>query len=133
MEIACVDTDCNDYAGAYRAAYRQIREEKVSAIFCTSGVIGMGAVTAREELGRDDVRLIAVDTQGDVLNAVREGRLDALITQSGYEIGYQAVADAYASLNGETTSSEHYIPNILLTVETVSAFLEEKYEKSIAR
>ncbi len=135
MEVACMDTNCNDYVGAYRAACRQIKEEKVSAIFCTSGVIGMGAVTAREELGRNDVRLIAVDTQRDVLNAVREGRLDALITQSGYEIGYQAVADAYASLNGETPPPAHYIPNTLLTAETVDAFLEEKeaYEKSIAR
>ncbi len=133
MEIVCLDTDCNNYTGAYRAARHQIKEENVSAIFCTSGVIGMGAVTAREELGRNDVRLIAVDTQSDVLNAVREGRLDALITQSGYSIGYQAVADAYASLNGETTPQEHYIPNTLLTAETVGAFLEERYEESIAR
>lgn len=128
IEIVCMDTDCNDYAGAYRTAYRQMTEEDVSAIFCTSGVIGMGAVTAREELGRNDITLIAVDTQSDVLNAVREGRLDALITQSGYDIGYQAVADAYDALNGGEPPPEHYIPNILLTAETVDTFLEEKEE-----
>ena len=134
IEIACMDTDCGDYARAYQAARRQMTEENISAIFCTSGVIGMGAITAREELERNDITLIAVDTQIDVLNAVRERRLDALITQSGYDIGYQAVADAYDSLNGETPPPEHYIPNILLTAETVDAFLEENeknYEKSI--
>ena len=121
MELAGVEADCNSYETAYYAARRLIEERKVSGIFCTSGVIGMGAIAAREELGRQDVKLVAVDTQSDVVNALHGGRLDGLITQSGYEIGYQAVADAYARLTGEERPTRRFIENQLFTPETADA------------
>lgn len=121
LTIAGAETDCSSYETAYYAARRLLREQKVSGIFCTSGVIGMGAIAAREELGREDVKLIAVDTQSDVVNALRGGRLDGLITQSGYEIGYQAVTDMYACLTGEKCPRQHFTENLLVTPETADA------------
>lgn len=121
LTVADIETDCGSYETAYYAARRILSDRTVSGIFCTSGVTGMGAIAAREELGREDVKLVAVDTQSDVVNALREGRLDGLITQSGYEIGYQAVADAYARLTGEERPPRHFIENQLLTPETADA------------
>lgn len=123
LNVASEDADCNSYAEAYRAARRQMQEEGVSAIFCTSGVLGMGAVSAREEAGRSDVLLIAVDTQDDVVNAVREGRLDAMITQSGYDVGYQAIVWVCDNLAGAASISDRYITNELLTHETIDTFI----------
>lgn len=121
LTVAGVETGCDSYETAYYAVRRLLEDRTISGIFCTSGVTGMGAIAACEELGREDVKLIAVDTQSDVVNALREGRLDGLITQSGYEIGYQAVADAYAQLTGETLPPRHFIENQLLTPETADA------------
>lgn len=132
LDVSSADANCNSYAEAYHAAYRQIQEEGVSAIFCTSGVLGMGAVSAREELGRSDVLLVAVDTQDDVVNAVREGRLDALITQSGYDVGYQAVAWVCDNLAGRPSPSDRYTENTLLTRETIDGFILTAAGKEMA-
>lgn len=133
LTVARTDSDCNSYKEAYAAAWEQMRSTHVSAIFCTSGVLGLGAVSAKEDLRRTDVRIIAVDTQDDALNAVQTGRLDALITQDGYDIGYQAVAAACDALAGAPVSDGLYMENELLTKGNISAFLqarggEERYE-----
>lgn len=123
LDVVSENENCNSYAEAYHAACRQIQEEGVSAIFCTGGVLGMGAVSAKEELGREEVVLVSVDTQDDVVNAVREGRLDALITQSGYDVGYQAVAWVYDNLNGTASPADRYTGNELVTCETIDKFV----------
>ena len=118
LTVAGLETECDSFETAYYAARRLLEDRTIAGIFSTSGVTGMGAIAACEELGREDVKLIAVDTQSDVVNALRGGRLDGLITQSGYEIGYQAVADAYARLMGEERPPRHYTENVLVTPET---------------
>lgn len=123
LEVVSEAANCNSYAEAYRAACRQMQEDGVSAIFCTSGVLGMGAVDAREALGCSDILLVAVDTQDDVINALREGRLDALITQSGYDMGYRAVTWACDILNGTAPAADCYTGNELVTRDTIDTLL----------
>lgn len=125
--------NCNSYIGAYQAALEMIRTQKVSAIFCTSGVLGLGAVSAKEETGRDDVRIVAVDTQQDALNAVQTGRLDALISQSGYDIGYLSVIEACDYLSGKPVREYNYITNELLTIDNIDAFLDARQDSAAGR
>lgn len=121
LTVADSEIGCDSFETAFYAACRLLEDRTISGIFCTSGVTGMGAIAACEEMGREDVKLIAVDTQSDVVNALRGGRLDGLITQSGYEIGYLAIADAYARLTGGECPMRHFIENQLVTPETADA------------
>lgn len=128
LTIVSTSSDCKSYTDAYAAARDQIEQDGVDAIFCTSAVIGLGAVGATQELGRPDIRLVAVDTQEDALNAVQVGTLDALIAQSGYDIGYQAVLWACDYLDGKADMQTRYIDNELLTAQNIGAFLQQKEE-----
>ncbi len=91
----------------------------VDAIFCTSAVVGLGVATAQEELHDPNLRIVAVDTMNDALQAVQDGTMDALISQSGYDIGYQAIATAVESLRAGTACPSVQIEGKLLTQENL--------------
>lgn len=123
--VADVTKDCKNYADAYAAACRQMTEQEVDALFCTSAVLGLGAAGARTELGRPDVQIICVDTQEDALRSLQLGGLDAIITQSGYEIGYQAVQQAACGMDDLRNGSDFFIPNALVTADNIAEYLGE--------
>lgn len=89
----------------------------VDGIFCTSAILGLSAVTAQDSTG-SRYPIVAVDTQDDALEAVRSGAIDALVTQSGYETGYQSVVTALKLLDGEAISEEILLPGLLVTRES---------------
>ena len=92
------------------------------AIFCTSAVLGLGAVTAQAQQAGDACPIVAVDTQDDAMEAVRSGAMEALITQPGHEIGYRAVECALAMLEGEEVPAETLLTGQLLTRDTMDGF-----------
>lgn len=100
-------------------------EQGVRGIFCASAAMGLGAAAARQERGADELCIIAVDTQDDALKAVQEGSLDALITQSGYEIGEKAIETVLRVLDGEKAGNV-YVESRLITADNIADFLEER-------
>ncbi len=116
---------CKNYSDAYFAARRMIEDQDISAIFCTSAVLGLGAAGARDELGQENVRIVCVDTQEDALRSLRTDKIDAIITQSGYDIGYQAVEMA-AYHTGELLPGERYFTqNELITKDNIDEYLKD--------
>lgn len=119
LAVAEVIANCKDYGDAYYAARRLIEEQNVSALFCTSAVLGMGAAGACKELDRADIQLICVDTQEDALRSLQLGELDAIITQSGYDIGYQAVCRAVTHPEQVATGEHYFIENTVVTRDNI--------------
>lgn len=95
----------------------------VHGVFCASAVMGLGAAAARTESDHD-LSIVAIDTQDDALRAVQNGTIDALITQSGYEIGRTAIETVVRRLDGYKVDSV-YIDTQLLTSENINDFLQE--------
>lgn len=96
----------------------------LSGVFCTSAVMGLGAIEQKKS-GNYDVLpfVVAVDTQDDALIALKNGLLDGLITQDGFEAGYKAVYVAVDCLKGREIAQNTYIETELLTRDKVEGFL----------
>lgn len=107
-----------DTDGEFSQGYETVcRLNDVDGIFCTSAILGLSAVTAQDHTG-SQYPIVAVDTQDDALEAVRIGAIDALVTQSGYDTGYQAVVNALKLLKGESVPEEILLPGLLMTQES---------------
>lgn len=94
------------------------------ALFCTSAILGLGAVAAQEQQTEKNCPIIAVDMQNDAIEAVRSGAMDALITQPGQEIGYQAVKMTLDLLEGRRVAAETLLSGQLLNRENVDDALK---------
>ncbi|MDR3765772.1 MAG: substrate-binding domain-containing protein [Butyricicoccus sp.] len=113
----------SQYAQGMEQAQILLRDEGCSALFCTNAVMGLAAAQVQDQLGTD-AWIVAVDTQDDALYAVLDGAMDALITQSGYEIGYQAVSSAVQALQDGRSIKDVRIASELLTEENIASFME---------
>lgn len=96
------------------------------ALFCTNAVTGLAAAQMQTQLN-SNAFIVAVDTQDDALYAVMDGSIDALITQSGYEIGYQAILSIVTSLKTGQPPEDVLIPSQLLTQDNITQFIQSPF------
>lgn len=116
--------DCSIAGG--KEAMLQILEEnpEVQGVFCSSALLCMGAQEACQNAGRKDIVLVGMDTQSDVLTALKNGRIHAVISQSGYEMGCLAVELAVRQKSGEHIPKRNYIDNEIISKENVNDYLD---------
>lgn len=101
----------------------------LSGIFSTSAVMGLGVIEeCKAEFMSYNINVVAVDTQDDALSAVKNGMLQGLVTQDGYEAGYKAVETVVNSLSGGDTPDNVYINAQLLTRVNINEFLTDYLE-----
>lgn len=109
---------------------KRLLQEGISGIFCCSAVMGLGATAAEQELKPDgDLCIITIDSQTDALKAVQKGTVDALITQSGYEVGETAIKTVVRHLEGGPLERV-YIPCEILTKDNINEYLKKYGEQS---
>lgn len=117
-----ISKENSGYADAISVAQDYL-EQGVQGVFCASAVMGLGAAVARSESEGDFV-IVTIDTQDDALRAVQNGTIDALITQSGYEIGRTSIEVVVRRLDGYRVENV-YLETQLLTAQNIDAFLQE--------
>ena len=59
--------------------------------------------------------IIAVDTQADAYQILEDGTMDALLSQDGYTIGYEAIAAAVHTLETGELPEDKLFASELLT------------------
>lgn len=102
----------------------------LGGIFSTSAVMGLGVMEeCKAEFLSYNINIVAVDTQDDALSAVKNGMLQGLVTQDGYEAGYKAVETVVSSLSGGDTPDNVYIDAQLLTRFNIDEFLKDYLER----
>jgi len=80
----------------------------------------MGVLSAVESAGRlDEMVLIGTDAIDPVMEAIREGRIEATIAEPPYFLGRDAVLTAQKILNGEEVEEMITLENQLVTEENV--------------
>lgn len=103
----------------------------VTGVFCTNAVMGLGAVLTQERAGTArPCSIVAVDTQDDALQAVASGRMAALVTQAGDEIGALAIETVTRALAGQEIGGSVYIESRLLTADNAKQYWDERREES---
>lgn len=96
----------------------------LDAIFGCNAECAMGAYGASQSLGRTDVEIVAVDTDSEVMEAIKNGtNMIATIAQNPYEMGYQAMLTAIKHLNGEAVE-DIAIPAKVVTKENVQEIID---------
>ncbi len=116
--------DCS-ISGGKEAMQKILREHpEVQGVFCASALLCMGAQEACQSAGRTDLVLVGMDTQSDVLTALKNGKIHAIISQSGYEMGCRAIELAVRQQQGETLPLQNFIDNGIISRENVDDYLD---------
>ena len=109
----------------YRQAMNQAEKLLCSrpntrGIFVTSAIMTLGVIEATENF---PVMIVGVDTQNDAIMAVKNGKIDALISQDGHESGRLAIEVVAAHLNNQPVQKNNFISNELITADNAEQFL----------
>jgi len=96
----------------------------ITVFFGRADALALGAASAARTAGRDDILIVGFD--GDVagLEAVRDGTLDATVTQPTQAMGALALDSAIELANGEELPAEQLQPGVLTTADNVEPFIE---------
>jgi ribose transport system substrate-binding protein len=89
----------------------------------------IGAIGSLRQQGRDDVEVYGINGNAQALENIQGGHMTATAWQDSYTEGYNMMhmlADIVAADSWEPVAAE--VPAVLVTEETVAAFLEEHPE-----
>ena len=79
----------------------------IVGIFATNLFSAEGAATGVRQAGKSGkVKIVGFDAEPDQITALKQGTVQALIAQHPYDIGTNAVDQAYAALTGKPTTRE---------------------------
>lgn len=113
----------------------QMSEKKVRGIFknysAVKGIFATSAVTAlgiAQEIDGNQVKIVTVDEQKDVLDAMKQNKIAAVANQSGYRIGYEAVQYIHRALEGEELGTEMLLPVQIVTKNNLFDYVDSQEE-----
>ena len=98
------DNDTASLAAQVTLAELQ-KDPGITAIFATNLFSAEGAATGIRQAGKSGkVKVVGFDAEPDEITALQQGTVQALIAQSPYTIGTDAVDQAVAALQGKPTT-----------------------------
>jgi len=92
----------------------------IQGVFACNDVMALGAaeaIAAAHRTGK--IVVVGFDAQDDARQAIRDGKLDASIAQSPYQMGRQAVESAWRILKKETVPAEQPVRIALVTKDSL--------------
>ena len=108
---------------------------EINAIYGVTAEQALGALAGTKSMGREDVIVVATDTDTEVMDAIKAGsNLVASVGQDPFEMGRIAMENALKILNGETVEEkETLILVVLITAENVDEIVQrnEDYLASV--
>lgn len=129
IEIVLTDEDNGDSTTALQKFQDNLKANpEIDTILCLESIGGVAAANAMNELGRDDVTILAIDDNDDTLQYVRDGKIWGTMAQNFYKMGYTAGEFAYKYLNGEEVESKVDSGTILITQDNIDTYEEEFYK-----
>lgn len=115
--------------------YRQatIQTEKLlqdypqtNGVFVTSAIMALGTAEVIDN-NHKSVKIIGVDTQNDAIMAIKNHKIDAMVSQDGNETGKLAIDIVINYLENHIIPNENnYIENDLITLENADDYLMQE-------
>lgn len=88
---------------------------EIDGLYAANDEMALGAVEAIEAAGRlDEITIIGCDCIDDTIDAMKEGKIEASISEPPYGLGVSILETAYKYLNGEEVSSSVILGNQVL-------------------
>lgn len=129
IEIVLTDEDNGDSSTALQKFQDNLKANpEIDTILCLESIGGVAAANAMNELGRDDVTILAIDDNEDTLQYIEDGKIWGTMAQNFYKMGYTAGEFAYDYLNGEEVESIVDSGTILITKDNIDTYEEEFYK-----
>lgn len=103
MEVVAVEASNNTRIEAERKADLILSEyENVNAFYGTSALDGIGISASVEASNRrEEIYILAFDTLNETLALLEQGKVDGIISQQPYQMGFQSVELMLNVLHGE--------------------------------
>ena len=105
---------------------------ELKAIFCHSEDPSMGAVTALEEVGNTDCKIVGFDCSPEVVQAIKDGKILATAAQQPVVMGRTSVDAIKTKLDGGTPDKEIQMETLLVTQDNINDIDNELQEKALA-
>jgi len=86
---ACASRDSGVISQRLTELIEQIPD--INGVFCTRNTCTVGALDALSKLGRNDIHIVGYDVTEKTAQAMRAGKISALIYQDPYQQGYKSV------------------------------------------
>lgn len=101
----------------------------LNGVVACDGIAGLGAATAIKGAGKaGTVKLITFDAGPDLVAALKDGTINALLIQRSADIGAMAIDDAVRYLNGDhAISQETLVPYVVGTKDNIDTPDVQKY------
>jgi ribose transport system substrate-binding protein len=114
-----------DYGMAYQATQQALEDDPdIGGVFAANLGMLYGAVEGVAAAGRQgQVRVTGVDVEPDILEMIRDGRIEATVVQQPRLMGQIAVEAALAAAAGGWVDSFIPVETTLVTADNVEAFM----------
>lgn len=104
--VQIVDTGETETEAAATVSTLLVNNENIDYLFCTTVIASTGAQQALKELGLEGkTKIIAFDTDSVTLDAIRDGKVSATITQAPWVQGFWSMFYLYFIANDELITS----------------------------
>jgi len=105
------------------------KSPNLAGVVACDGIAGLGAATAIKSAGKaGDIKLVTFDAGPDLVAALKDGTISALMIQKSADIGAMAVDDAVRYLNGDTNiPPETLVPYVVGTQDNIDSPDVQKY------
>ena len=97
------------------------KDPDLAGVFATNLFTAQGVATGVKQAGKSGaVKVVGFDAGPDQIKQLEAGDVQALVAQKPYDIGYQGVAQALASLNGGTVTPQMMTESIVVTKDNMA-------------
>jgi ribose transport system substrate-binding protein len=97
----------------------------IKGVYFFNQVVAQGAAAALEAAGRTDVKLVSFDLDPVSYQAVKDGKILALVVQDPFKMGYEGVNAMVTKLQGGKPVERMDIPTRLLTKDNAAEFAND--------
>jgi len=104
---------------------------ELGCIFCHSEDPSMGAVSALEAAGREDLLIVGFDCSPEVVEAIQEGKMAATAAQQPVLMGRYASSSVEKILKGEEVEKEIALGTLLVTKDNIDEVYDELIEVAL--
>jgi len=127
IEIAGIKESGISKTGAVQATYDLLKEHPdITAFYGTSALDGLGIARVISTMRpNSDPYIITFDTLPENMDLLRDGKIDAIVVQHPYEMGYRAVEMLVELKKGNHPERLQYTESHILRQKDLDQFLKE--------
>ncbi|NMA91187.1 MAG: sugar ABC transporter substrate-binding protein [Amphibacillus sp.] len=101
IKIIAMEQSGNSRIGATEKADQLLKNHpEINAFYGTSALDGIGIASSLNEIEQGNKYIIAFDTLDETVELLKQGKINAIVSQEPYEMGFRSVGILYDIING---------------------------------